>query len=111
MKILPLLLLAALGGCVYTPERLLEEGTRYEWRSTQQPRDAGLCFARNAANSTKGSWRPTPPRPLTDRGAYRVTIAGWGMADFEPAGTGSRVIVLVRPGTGASYVSEFMEGC
>jgi len=110
MKTLIAALTALLAGCVYTPERLMEAGTKYERASKQHPPAVAACFVRNV--STTG-WRPTPPRLLNDRGGLYVNVQMFGRAHFEPIESGTRVTLWVRPDawSGFKAIDDFLHGC
>lgn len=115
---LPALLLAlALGGCAPTPERPVDPGERFAFRTARTPYSAAICIGRNA----KGRPDVAAEERLLGETSMEVIVRSGGAAGGTLAvaqvirdGVFSSVSILVTSLIGAErggFARALMAGC
>ncbi|MBI2960913.1 MAG: hypothetical protein HYY28_11410 [Betaproteobacteria bacterium] len=98
------LLLSLLAGCAITPNDVMREGERSEYRSTRAPQEVARCIQRNASEIRLGilglGSQPAYIRDHTIPGSLEVLYGGGvtiAVAVVRPAASGSTFTIWRNP--------------
>lgn len=111
-------LLAALAGCAFTPQEVLDEGIVQERKSALTPTLAALCLIRKVEADPDQPYN-VHQRLLDDRGGIELVVriltrATQMIVRYTPASTGTNIRVWMLPRTtelNRARLEALFDGC
>ena len=114
----PVILMALLAGCATSPEDVVKDGVKFDYRSAHTPYAASICIARNAR--AMGGGIVGEERLLGDASTEVAVRPSKGSRDtlataqIHRDGALSKVSVFVNRGVGSDprgFANKLMAGC